>query len=442
MYEGTGSTSYPASSTKPVNAGTYSVTATVAASTDGNWTLANGTAMFSISKAAACVTYNGDLFVNGTSSVNMLLSAVVADNSGLTTTDARTASVTFRVSKISSSGAFTFWANYDGVLDPAHSTATTAIFTNNNFYTETLGTSSSNLSFSYKVDLLVGGNYTPTSSCSDQDPILTASYPTTDFVTGGGFVIPMNTTSNGANAGVKNNFGFNMKYNSKMTNLQGNFNSIIRKGDKVYQFKSNNPNSLTVAGTTTKTASLYYGSVVIQQIDDYGNVLWSQGANTAVIQVIDNGEPGASSAQTPDQIQIVIRDKNGVIWYTNIPPAYVNNNPAYLQNLGGGNIQVRTSTTTKQRVENTIVDQVVTAPLIVKAFPNPTSSQFFVNIQSSNSVDPIQLRVFDLYGRTLESRQQVPAGSSVQLGETYKAGIYFIEVMQGDKKQQLKLIKQ
>ncbi len=55
-YVGTGSTTYAASSTRPTNAGTYSVTVTLGASTDGNYTSASATAAFTITKAIPTVT--------------------------------------------------------------------------------------------------------------------------------------------------------------------------------------------------------------------------------------------------------------------------------------------------------------------------------------------------------------------------------------------------
>ena len=55
-YIGTGSTTYAASSTRPTNAGTYSVTVTVNASSDGNYTSTSSSAAFTIAKAVPIVT--------------------------------------------------------------------------------------------------------------------------------------------------------------------------------------------------------------------------------------------------------------------------------------------------------------------------------------------------------------------------------------------------
>lgn len=54
-YTGTGSTTYVASSTKPINAGTYSATASLSASLDGNYAASSSSAVFTIAKAIPTV---------------------------------------------------------------------------------------------------------------------------------------------------------------------------------------------------------------------------------------------------------------------------------------------------------------------------------------------------------------------------------------------------
>ncbi len=55
-YVGTGSTTYAASSTRPTNAGTYNVTVTLGASSDGYYNSASATAAFTIAKAIPTIT--------------------------------------------------------------------------------------------------------------------------------------------------------------------------------------------------------------------------------------------------------------------------------------------------------------------------------------------------------------------------------------------------
>ena len=51
-------------------------------------------------------------------------------------------------------------------------------------------------------------------------------------------------------------------------------------------------------------------------------------------------------------------------------------------------------------------------------------------------------KVYDLFGRQIEVKNNVAPNSSVQLGGNYISGVYMVDIIQGDKRQQLKLVKQ
>src|SRR5439155_4372453 len=126
---------------------------------------------------------------------------------------------------------------------------------------------SSPCSQQYTIRIIVGnsastpsqyGYYTRNSSIDDT--VMTVSQPGTNFITGGGYIVlasPSGLVAAGT-SGTKNNFGFNVKYNSSHTNLQGNMNTIIRSttcvaglncqnaAPYVYQIKGNSMTSLAV----------------------------------------------------------------------------------------------------------------------------------------------------------------------------------------------------
>jgi hypothetical protein len=83
-----------------------------------------------------------------------------------------------------------------------------------------------------------------------------------------------------------------------------------------------------------------------------------------------------------------------------------------------------------------------TSNFALKAYPNPTTSGFTIVAESNNAKDKIAVRVLDLYGRTVEIRQNVISGQTFKMGDQYRPGIYFIEMIQGSNRNQLKLIKQ
>ena len=79
--------------------------------------------------------------------------------------------------------------------------------------------------------------------------------------------------------------------------------------------------------------------------------------------------------------------------------------------------------------------------LTMIALPNPSRNYFTLKIQS-NSKEVFQLRVLDVSGRIVETRNGMVANTTFHIGNNFQAGIYLIEVTQGKQKQILKLIKQ
>jgi hypothetical protein len=78
--------------------------------------------------------------------------------------------------------------------------------------------------------------------------------------------------------------------------------------------------------------------------------------------------------------------------------------------------------------------------LTVKASPNPTESYINVVVQSKSDA-PLEVRVMDAQGRILE-RRKTAANTSLRFGQSYRPGVYLIEVVQGSEKKQVKFVKQ
>jgi hypothetical protein len=76
----------------------------------------------------------------------------------------------------------------------------------------------------------------------------------------------------------------------------------------------------------------------------------------------------------------------------------------------------------------------------VIASPNPSSGSFNLNLKSTNN-KPFSIIVTDVLGRTIESRFAVVSNSNLQFGNNYRQGIYYVKIIQGDKKQIIKLLK-
>ena len=75
------------------------------------------------------------------------------------------------------------------------------------------------------------------------------------------------------------------------------------------------------------------------------------------------------------------------------------------------------------------------------AFPNPFATNFTLDIQSSSDA-VVELKVFDMIGRTLEVKKaSVSELTSLQIGHNYPAGIYNLVVKQGQNVKSIRMIK-
>jgi len=75
------------------------------------------------------------------------------------------------------------------------------------------------------------------------------------------------------------------------------------------------------------------------------------------------------------------------------------------------------------------------------ATPNPSSNQFTIEMSSSSDAR-VTLKMLDITGRILDVKTGLSPNGTVQVAGTYRPGIYFAELIQGDKKVRLKLLKQ
>ena len=79
--------------------------------------------------------------------------------------------------------------------------------------------------------------------------------------------------------------------------------------------------------------------------------------------------------------------------------------------------------------------------LTMTALPNPSRNYFTLKIHS-NSTELFQLRVLDVSGRIVETRNGMVANTTFEIGNNFQPGIYLVEVTQGKQQQILKLIRQ
>jgi hypothetical protein len=102
-----------------------------------------------------------------------------------------------------------------------------------------------------------------------------------------------------------------------------------------------------------------------------------------------------------------------------------------------GGVLIRPS----EQVEEVKVQQNFLVDFKAIAHPNPFSSNFAINLQTI-SKEPIQLAVYDMTGRLIETMAlEADLLSSKTLGEVYPTGVYSIIVSQGEKNTIIRVVK-
>ena len=87
------------------------------------------------------------------------------------------------------------------------------------------------------------------------------------------------------------------------------------------------------------------------------------------------------------------------------------------------------------------VSENLPASLIVNGMPNPSTNYFTITISGGQVSEKITLNVTDALGRVVEQKRNLQTGSTIQIGEGYRAGMYIAEIVQGSVRKQIKLVK-
>ena len=110
-------------------------------------------------------------------------------------------------------------------------------------------------------------------------------------------------------------------------------------------------------------------------------------------------------------------------------------------------ILTQTVTTAMARVNTNVISAPkvelvagTSQPLMLRAYPNPSTSYF--NLAITGSIDnPVTVRVFDVRGRVVQAVQKITPPATLRLGDRWTNGTYFVEVIQGNERKLLKVIK-
>jgi uncharacterized protein YjdB len=421
-----------------VSAGTANIIYTITGGCNGT---PSAQQAITVSPNAICAAYNGDYFANtastttGGSAVVTLIYNISADQSGACKDISNLTIADLSLSSVKDN-------TITSVLPIGPGSYSGGVYTIQ--YTITLASNA----YSGTVQFLlhVSSNFTINPTCSN-DPLVTVSTKVPGIVTGGGFIIPVNSggTIGGTPVnGLRNNFGFNIKFNNNK--LQGNWNTIIRRMENGvvinYQVKSNVPASLVITKITNTSyrADMSFTSANFQNLTC---PLCPVNANngTVLVSVYDNGQPGAGI----DRILITIKDHSGSVWYTSDNTQNNSVSSTNLQLLNQGNIQIRTSGGAFAYSASTSISQQQAPSLSVSAYPNPFTDKVIFSIESPVS-GKASLDIYNVLGQKLHTIYQgylfAGRGQVVEYNApgVYKGAlIYTLRV--GDKQVNGKLIQ-
>ena len=326
-----------ASTTLKINqdAGSPGVKASYAG--DSNLGYSSDTKPFTVAKEDARANYTGSLFTSTSSATSstgkVSLAATVRDITAVTGDpaydsdegDIRNAKVTF-VNADNGAALSTGCTNLPVGLVSSSDTKTG---TSTCDWTADIGTADSK---QFTIGIKVTGPRYDRYSSTDH-AVVTVSKPINSMITGGGFLVNQSSAGQMAGAtGQRTNFGFNVKYNNAKTNLQGNINTIVRNGSKVYQIKGNSMTSLSTNTTSSPKAATFQGKASIQDITNPLNPVSVDGNATLKVTMSDYGEPGSS-----DKIGITVWNKSGGTWFS----SKWSGTATLEQPLDGGNLVVR-----------------------------------------------------------------------------------------------------
>ena len=77
--------------------------------------------------------------------------------------------------------------------------------------------------------------------------------------------------------------------------------------------------------------------------------------------------------------------------------------------------------------------------LAIVAMPNPSAKGFTINV-TGEIRSQLKLRVMDISGRIIETKNVI-SNQTIRIGDNYRTGIYLAEIMQGNERKIVKLVK-
>ncbi|MBD0375824.1 MAG: T9SS type A sorting domain-containing protein, partial [Flavisolibacter sp.] len=295
--------------------------------------------------------------------------------------------------------------------------------------------------------VVVSGNYTGVSP----DANITISRPTPGGLISGGVVL-CNTNSSGFIKGATlfnfiptfSDLNFGVTYSKSLKNPQGKVAlfvpSLNRRDGTVdnvlhlYTIKSNAIANLIV---NAPNASFTSKASVAELVWNPSTLAFDEqlieGNCSLILEIYDGN---------PDKVAITVYRNKGGLWYSNNWSTATNKTVQASICLGSLTVTGTTSATTSSSITNkmAIPEVELSEQFNVMVQSNPARSEFILHVKGSN--EKVDIKVMDVQGRIIEVKNQLRVENAIRLGSTYAPGAYFAEVIQGNNRKIVKLMKQ
>ncbi len=258
----------------------------------------------------------------------------------------------------------------------------------------------------------------------DLEEIVVIFDPNGGYTYGGGWFPSPAGALTGSAATGKASFGFTANYFKKASNPRGETQFSFQVGE--FEFNALNFEYLSINAAKA-------------QFRGTGRITGLQSGIGFIMTVLDGDIVGDGI----DRVRMKIYNKNtGYVYYDNQPgdsdaadpvTAVGDNSLVVIQGAGQGNQPPASQFLVGEPADGQ-------GSLLLKAMPNPSTTQFTLQVSSDISDERIQVDVFDLFGRKIEEKQ-VSHEATLRIGQQYKPGVYLVRVTQGSSHRELKLVK-
>ena len=140
-------------------------------------------------------------------------------------------------------------------------------------------------------------------------------------------------------------------------------------------------------------------------------------------------------------IKITAKDDCGNTSTKTVTVLVPHNMPAVVSTNNNQEILSTVAISNTYNPKNNLSSDKIPDGIVLSVIPNPSNDNFAINVTSDNKMDRILIRVIDLTGRIIEERV-VNNETTTRIGKEYLPGVYFINVLQGDRHKELKVVKE